>query len=73
MRPVHVDAASASAGAAKNIFMASELGGGVASDACVGFGVSSFGPSGFAPSDLGESGGATFSWRKVKRPLLMQL
>ena len=60
MRPVHVDTASASAVAAKNIFMASELGGGVARDACVGFRVSSFGPSGFAPSDLAELGGATF-------------
>ena len=48
MRPVRVDAASASAVAAKNIFMGSELGGGVAEDACVGFGVSSFGPPGFA-------------------------
>jgi hypothetical protein len=44
----------------KNFFVASELGGGVARDACVGFGVSRFGPSGFAPSDLAESGGATF-------------
>ena len=60
MRPVQVDTASASAVAAKNIFMGSELGGGVAGDACVGFGVSSFGPSGFAPSDLAELGGATF-------------
>jgi hypothetical protein len=32
----------------------SESGGGVAGDACVGFGSSSFGPSGFAPSDLVE-------------------
>src|SRR6201986_1266561 len=60
MRPVHVDMASASAVAAKNIFMGSELGGGVTRDACVGFRVSSFGPSGFAPSDLAELGGATF-------------
>jgi hypothetical protein len=73
MRPVRVDTASASAVAAKNIFMGSELGGGVAGDACVGFGVSSFGPSGFAPSDLAELGGANLSWRKVKRRLLMQL
>jgi hypothetical protein len=57
MRPVHVETASASAVAAKNIFMGSELGGG---GACVGIGVSSFGPSSFAPSDLGELGGATF-------------
>ena len=60
MRPVHVDTASASAVAAKNIFMASEQGGGVARDDCVGFRVSSFEPSGFAPSDLAELGGATY-------------
>jgi hypothetical protein len=60
MRPVHVDTASASAVASKDIFMGSELGGGVAGDAFVGSGVSSFGPSGFAPSDLAELGGATF-------------
>jgi hypothetical protein len=63
MRPVHVD--TASAGAAKNIFMASELGGGVARDACVGFGVSSFGPSSFAPSDLAELGGPFVEEDKV--------
>ena len=50
MVPVHVDTASASAVAAKNIFIESASGGGVAGDACVGFGTSSFGPSGFAPS-----------------------
>src|ERR1700735_511814 len=50
MRPVHVDTASASVVAAKNILIGSESGGGVAGDACVGFGTSSFGPSGFAPS-----------------------
>ena len=58
--PVQVDTASANAVAAKNIFMGKELGGGVAGDACVGFGGSSFEPSGFAPSDLAELGGATF-------------
>ena len=34
MMPVHVDTASASAVAAKNIFVGSELCGGVAGDAC---------------------------------------
>lgn len=58
--PVHVDTASASAVAAKNIFMGRELGDGVAGGVCIGFGGSSFGPSGFAPSDLAELGGATF-------------
>jgi hypothetical protein len=57
MKPVHVDAASASAVAAKNVFMGSELGGG---GAYVGFGISSFGPSSFAPSDFTELGGETF-------------
>jgi hypothetical protein len=73
MMPVHVDTASASTVAAKNIFVGSELGGGVAGDACVGFGISSFGPSGFAQSDLlGRIGWSNLSARKVKRPLLMQ-
>ena len=52
MMPVRVDTASASAVAAKNIFIASELGGGLAGYACAGFGISSFGPSTLAYQTL---------------------
>jgi hypothetical protein len=72
MMPVHVDTASASAVAAKNIFVGSELGGGVDGDACVGFGISSFGPSGFA-HETWSNWMEQLSGSKVKRPLLMQL
>jgi hypothetical protein len=60
MRPVHVDAASARAVAAKNIFTGTELAGGIAGGPCVGFGFSTVARSGLPPSGFEESGGATF-------------
>ena len=57
MRPVQVDSASASAVAAKKIFMGSELGG---RGACASFVVLGFGTSSFAASDLAALGRITF-------------
>ena len=71
MRPVHVDTARASAVAAKNIFMGSELGGGVAE---LGLALESQVSDHLAcPTSLGRIGWSNLSGRKMKRPLLMQL